>query len=86
MGSYQLLQVPRASLHVALVLIQALCELLRVDLAAPRSPVALLSRTLRQGHLGLLGLRWGSGGAATEETADGVADRGTDCYTTVRNS
>jgi hypothetical protein len=39
--TYQLLQVPSTDLHVTTVLIQALCKLLSVDLAASCAPVIL---------------------------------------------
>lgn len=80
LAGLQLLEVPRASLHVALVLIQALSELLSVDVAVPGLPVVLLWSGLGVVDSGL----WGSlGGAATEETTDGMADGGADCDTAV---
>ena len=82
----QLIQIPPAYLHVSLVLIQALGEAPRVRLAAPRSApaVALVWPVLglRGGGLGLLGFCW-SRGATAEEAADGMADGGADCYSTV---
>lgn len=80
LASLQLVKVPSTDLHVATVVIQALCEHLSLVLAVA-SVVGIL--------LGLLSLSLGlslsgrSGGTATEEAADGVANGGTDGDTTV---
>ena len=44
MTTYQLLQIPPANLHIALILIQALSELLRIHITTSRAPVVLLAR------------------------------------------
>jgi len=90
LASLQLLQVPTADLHIPLVLVHALCEVARVDVARPRAVVVLrICRLrgvlLRLGLLLLLLLRGRRGAATSEEAADRVADRGSDCYTTVLN-
>ena len=73
-GTYQLLQVPSADLHVALVLIHALRELLSINFAASCPPVAL--RVLSLGCNGIVVLRLLNGLARTtpEEATDCVAD------------
>lgn len=80
----QLLQVPTANLHVARVLIHALCEVPRVNVARLGAILVLrlgrLRRVLLRLRLLLLGRR-GRTATAAEEPANGVADGGTDCYT-----
>lgn len=82
--TYQLVQVPVADLHVAAMLVQALCELLGDARAVVGgAPPALLLALRRDAVL----LRWlgrRRAGAAAEEAADGVADRGADCDTARR--
>ena len=80
--SLELLKVPVADRHVAVVLIHALGEVLRGALAVVLSlPVVGGLLVLRDG--GGVGLGRGSSlrGAAAEEAADGVTDGGADCYT-----
>lgn len=72
LASLQLLKIPRTSLHVSLVLIQALGELLSINITVTCLPVVLLWCGLGVGDLGLWGSSWG--GTATKETTDGVAD------------
>jgi len=78
LASLQLLQVPTADLHVALVLVHALCEAARVDVAGPRAVVVLsvgrLGGVLLRLRLLLLLLGRRRGTAASEEPADRVAD------------
>jgi hypothetical protein len=82
-ATYQLLQIPAADLHVALILIQALSELLRIRLTASRTPAVLLGLiSLRRNSIILRCLLGGSSGTATEESADCVADRRAYCNTT----
>lgn len=82
--THQLLEVPSADLHVALVLVQTLCERLGIILATSRAPLVILVAVVVglacDCVVGLFG--WG-GGSATEHAADGVADGGTNCYTAV---
>lgn len=68
LAGLELLEVPVADLHVAAVLVEALCEVL-----GGTSAVVVLLLLLGSG-LGLHGSS-GLGGAAAEEAADGVADR-----------
>jgi hypothetical protein len=83
--TYQLLQIPTADLHISLVFIQALGELLCIHLAAAWSPGIVLL-VASGSHAIILLLFCGSlRGSATEETTDCVADRGADCYTSVRS-
>jgi len=88
----ELLHIPPTNCHISLILVHALREVLDI-----RRTWALLCGTLRLrlavveatvhwlricvGRARLLGclLR----GAATEEAADGVADRRADCYTAI---
>lgn len=69
LASLELLEVPVADLHVAAVLVEALCEVL-----GGTGAVVVLLLLLGSG----LGLDGSSrfGGAAAEEAADGVADGG----------
>jgi len=88
--TYQLIQVPPADAHITPVVIHALTEVLDVGstrgvlvrlgsgVALPKSVV----HGLGVGGSGLLRLSGGAG-AAGEHTTDGVADRGTDCDTTI---
>ena len=82
--TYQLLQIPAANLHIALVLIQTLSKLLRIRLTAPRTPAILLGLVALRSYSVILWclLSW-SAGSATEEAADGMADRRAYCNTTV---
>jgi hypothetical protein len=66
LASLELLKVPVADLHVAAVLVEALCEAL-----GGAGAVVVLVVLLGSG-LGLDGS--GFGGAAAEEAADGMAD------------
>lgn len=68
LAGLELLEVPVADLHVAAVLIEALCEAL-----GGTGAVVVLVLLLGSG-LGLDGSS-GLGGAAAEEATDGVADR-----------
>jgi len=84
----QLIQIPPAHREVPLVLIHALPEVADVRLARLRRLKVLVDGVLatlglREG-LGGLGRGGRGGGAAAEETADGVADGGADCDTTGR--
>jgi hypothetical protein len=88
--TYQLVQVPSTDGHVALVLIQALAEVLHVGRAGRvlpgRGAVALVEAAfhgLSLGSSSLLGFGGGARGATAEEAADGVADGGTNCDTTI---
>jgi hypothetical protein len=67
LAGLELLEVPVADLHVAAVLVEALCEVL----GGTGAVVVLL--LLLGGGLGLDGGS-GLGGATAEEAADGVAD------------
>jgi len=79
----ELFHVPPADVHVTPVLVHAGCEVANVHLARTGTlllhllPVISLSR-----HLLLLCFRRGTA-ATAKEAADGVADGGTDCDTTV---
>jgi hypothetical protein len=48
--TYQLLQIPTAGLEVTLVLVHALCELLRIHVAASRTPVVLTCLLILRSH------------------------------------
>lgn len=88
LASLELIQVPSTDTQVALVVVHALAEVLRVGgagrvLPGRRGVVALVQTIVH-------GLRWGcllsrsAAGAATEEAPDGVADGGTDSDTARR--
>lgn len=79
LASLELLKVPVADLHVAAILVEALCEVL-----GGTGAVVVLLLLLGSG----LGLDGSSrlGGAAAEEAADGVADRRTNGDTAVRET
>lgn len=62
-------------MHVALVLIQALCESLSINIAVDASPVVGLGL----GWWGSLGWGWSLGGASAEETGDTGAEDVADC-------
>lgn len=79
LAGLELLEVPVADLHVAVVLVHALCEVLR----GARAVVVVLVLGGRGGG-GSSGSRGGFRRAAGEEAADGVADRGADSDTTAR--
>lgn len=79
LAGLELLEVPVADLHVAAVLVEALCEVL----GGAGAVVVLLLVLLGRG-LGLDG-SGGFGGAAGEEAADCVADGGADGDTAVRD-
>lgn len=85
LASLELLKVPVADLHVAVVLVHALRELLR-GAGAVVTPLLVLSLgvVVLFGGLAvvLLGSRLGRG-AAGEEASDGVANRRTDSDTAV---
>lgn len=90
LATLELLQVPSTNLHVATVLIETLCEVLGWLLTAAGAVLGvvgllltglLILIVLLGINLFLLG--WSCGGATTEPATDGVADGGTDCYTTV---
>lgn len=78
LAGLELLEVPVADLHVAAVLVEALCEVL----GGTGAVVVLLLVLLGRG-LGLDG-SGGFGGAAAEEAADCVADGRADGDTSVR--
>ncbi|KAI9163482.1 UBX7 UBX (ubiquitin regulatory X) domain-containing [Paramyrothecium foliicola] len=83
LAGLELLEVPVADLHVAVVLVHALGEVLGGALAV----VVGVPRLLLGSGLGLDGLGSGlsrGGGAAAEKATDGVADGGADGNTTVR--
>jgi hypothetical protein len=83
-STYQLLQVPPADLHVPTVLIQALGKLLCIYLAALCSPaVGLSTIALRRNTVILDWLSSRSRGATAKETTNGMANRRTDCDTTI---
>lgn len=75
LARFQLLQIPPADLHVALVIIHALGEVLRINITASRSPVALvlvslaLNAVIRRSSLS------SRSRSTTEKTTDGMADR-----------
>lgn len=79
LAGLELLEVPAADLHVAVVLGHAVGEVLCVDLAASATVLLALSGDL----LGLLLLNW-LRGASAEEAANGVADGGADGNTAVQ--
>lgn len=85
--TYQLLQIPTADLHVALVLVQALSERLGILFTTSRPPaVALISSVLsltRHGVVGLLRLGRGTG-TTSKETPYRVADGTTHCDAAVK--
>ena len=83
LAGLELLEVPVANGHVAGMLVHALGEVLRGRLAVVAPFLLLLGLGLRLD--GLLGRGLG-GGAAAEETANGVADRGADGDTAMRQS
>jgi hypothetical protein len=91
--TYQLIQVPAADGHVALVVIHALAEVTDVSLAGRVLPRAVCGTALPQTVVHRLGLGRGSlllrlsgsaGATAREEPTDGVADGRTNSYTTTR--
>lgn len=86
LAGLELLKVPVADLHVAVVLVHALGELLGsgTTVVAPLLLLSLRGLLVLIGGLGvvLLGSRFG-GAAAGEEAADGVADGGANGNTTV---
>lgn len=85
LASLELLKVPVADLHVAVVLVHALRELLR-DAGAVATPLLALSLgvVVLLGGLGVVLLRSRLGrGAAREEATDSVANRRTDSDTAV---
>lgn len=80
----ELIQVPPADGKASLVLVHALAEVIdvgRADAALGRGVdlLVLLGEVVVLGR----GLGGRGGGAAGEPAADGVADRGADCYTAV---
>lgn len=80
LAGLELLKVPVADLHVAVVLVEALRE----GLGGAGAVVVLRPRVLgRSSSLDLLGGRSRLGGAAAEEATDGVANGGADGDTTV---
>ena len=82
LASLELVKVPSTDGQRALVLIHAPSEVGHIGLASSWSLVVLaLSVGVVVGHLCLLRLGWRSRATAAEETTDGVADRGSDCYT-----
>jgi hypothetical protein len=92
--TYQLIQVPAANGHVALVVIHTLAEVTDVCLAGRVLPRAVCGTALPQtvvhrlslGRGSLLLRLSGSARAAREETTDGVADGRTNSYTTISES
>lgn len=96
LAGFQLVKVPSANSHVALVLIQALAEVANVGLASrslPRAvggtalPQSIVHRLSLSGRRSLLGLSGGTaGGTTAEQAADGVSDRGTNCDTSCGRS
>ena len=87
---YQLVKVPTTDLHVALVIIQALGELLCVHVTVTGTPhrgilIVCVVLGVSGGGVGLIGLGLGGGGgtSTTEETADGVTDGRTNRDTAV---
>lgn len=94
-STYQLVKVPSANGHVALVLIQALAEVADVGLASRSLPRAVGGTALPQSVVHRLSLsgssllslsRGTAGGTTAEKAADGVSDRGTDGDTTRKRS
>lgn len=76
LAGLELLEVPAADLHVARVVVHALGEVLR-GARAVVAPLALVRVLLVRLRVDLLRSGLGRrGGAAAEETADGVADGG----------
>lgn len=87
LASLELIEIPRADGHVAVVLVEAAAEIGDIRLARAGLAVALLLALLLGGlhekRVLLLLLLSGRGaGAAAEEAADCVSDRGADCDTT----
>ena len=82
LAGLELLEVPVADLHVALVVVHALGEVLG-GAGAVVAPLLLLLVLLGGGRLVLLRRR-GLARAAAEHAADGMADRGADRYAAVR--
>jgi hypothetical protein len=71
-NTYQLLQIPAADLHIALVLIQAFCKLLRISITASHTQAVLLALIiLSSDSLLLFGC---SAGSTTEESAECVSN------------
>ncbi len=89
--TYQLVKVPSANGHVTLVVIHALAEVADVSFAGGSLPGAVRCAALPEAVVhglglcrgGLLVLGRSARAAAREKPTDGVADGGTDCYTTV---
>lgn len=69
--TYKLLKIPRANLHVALVVVQALGKVLGIGLTALSSPVVGLSGGRRGSGLDL----FGSGRAASEHAGQAGTER-----------
>ena len=84
LASLQLIQVPSANRQATLVLVHAGAELLDVSRARARR-LHLCGALVLLCEFGVLGRSLGGcgGRAAAEEAADGVADGGSDCDTTV---
>jgi len=78
--AYQLFQIPSTDLHVPLVLVQALSELLGIDLTASLSPAVLRSLISLRSNSVLLRLLSCWSGRSSEETGDCVANGRSDCY------
>lgn len=76
--TYQLLKVPRANLHVALVVIQALGEVASIGLTAGSVPLRRLSLGDRGGSSSLGGRRRGSSEESGDSSSHHVSDGGSD--------
>jgi len=75
LAGFQLLQIPIADLHVALVVVHALCELLCIYLTASSTPIALLGLLSLCLHSSIvLSLLSWSTASAAEEAADCVTN------------
>lgn len=91
--TYQLIQVPSANAHITPVVIHALAEVANVSRTGRVLVGGVGGVALPQAAVHGLGVCRGgllrlsrSARASGEETTDGVADRGTDCDTTVENN
>jgi hypothetical protein len=88
LAGLELVQVPATDIQASLVLVHALPEVTNLGLACAIGALSVVGSLLlvllsEVGRLSLLGS--GFGGRATgEETANGVANGGADCYTTAQ--
>lgn len=79
--SLKLIQIPSTNRQIAPIFIHAPSEVLDICCTDSRL-VSCVGGLMLLGEVGRLGCRFsGRGGTTAEKSADGMPDRGTDCYT-----